>query len=69
MLRREFKVVVLNGQAKYVSVQTGYRTATAVEITSGLNIGDSIVVAGMLFVREGSELKIGKTLSIQDITH
>jgi membrane fusion protein (multidrug efflux system) len=61
-------VVVKNGQAKYVSVQTGYRTATAVEITSGLNIGDSIVVAGMLFVREGSELKIGKTLSIQDIT-
>jgi membrane fusion protein (multidrug efflux system) len=61
-------VVVKNGQAKYVPVQTGYRTATAVEITSGLNIGDSIVVAGMLFVRDGSELKIGKTLSIKEIT-
>ncbi|MEY3208282.1 MAG: hypothetical protein RL064_313 [Bacteroidota bacterium] len=61
-------VVVRNGQAKFIPVQTGYRTATAVEITSGLTIGDSIVVAGMLFLREGSELKIGKTLSIQEIT-
>lgn len=61
-------VVVKNGQAKFVPVQTGYRTATAVEITSGLNVGDSVVVAGMLFVREGSQIKVGKTLPIQDIT-
>lgn len=61
-------VVVKNGQAKFIDVETGYRTATAVEITSGLQIGDSIVVAGMLFVREGSTLKIGKTLPLLDIT-
>ena len=60
-------VVVKNGQAKFVNVETGYRTESAVEITSGLNAGDSIVVAGMLYVRDGSTLKIGKTISLVDI--
>jgi len=60
-------VVVKNGQAKFVNVETGYRTESAVEITKGLNIGDSIVVAGMLYVRDGSTLKIGKTISLVDI--
>ncbi len=61
-------VVVKNGVAKFVNVETGYRTQTAVEITKGLNIGDSVIVAGMLFVKDGSKLKIGKSLSNLDIT-
>ena len=61
-------VVVKNGKANFVNVETGYRTQTAVEITKGLQVGDSIVVAGMLFVKEGSKLKIGKSLSNIDIT-
>ena len=61
-------VIVKNGQAKFVNVETGYRTQTAVEITKGLQVGDSVIVAGMLFVKDGSKLKIGKTLSNLDIT-
>lgn len=61
-------VVVKNGQAKFVNVETGYRTQTAVEITKGLQVGDSVIVAGMLFVKDGSKLKIGKALSNIDIT-
>ena len=61
-------VVVRDGKAKFVNVETGYRTQTAVEVTKGLQVGDSVIVAGMLFVKEGSKLKIGKTLSNIDIT-
>jgi membrane fusion protein (multidrug efflux system) len=61
-------VIVKNGKAKFVNVETGYRTQTAVEITKGLQVGDSVIVAGMLFVKEGSKLKIGKALSNIDIT-
>ncbi len=61
-------VVVRNGQAKFVIVETGYRTQTAVEITKGLQVGDSVVVAGMLFVKDGSKLKIGKSVSNIEIT-
>ena len=60
-------VVVKNGKAKFVNVETGYRTASGVEITSGIQVGDSLIVAGMLFVRDGSDLKIGKTLPLVDI--
>jgi membrane fusion protein (multidrug efflux system) len=60
-------VVVKNGKAKFINVETGYRTAAGVEITSGVQIGDSLIVAGMLFVRDGSALKIGKTLPLVDI--
>ena len=48
-------------------METGYRTASAVEITAGVKLGDSLVVAGMLFVRDGSDLKIGKTLPLVEI--
>jgi membrane fusion protein (multidrug efflux system) len=61
-------VIVKNGIAKFVAVETGYRTQTAVEITKGLQVGDSVIVAGMLFVKDGSKLKIGKSLSNIDIT-
>ena len=60
-------ILVKNGKAKFVNVETGYRTASGVEITSGIQIGDSLIVAGMLFVRDGSDLKIGKTLPLVDI--
>lgn len=61
-------VVVKNGEAKFVNVETGYRTQTAVEITKGLNVGDTVIVAGMLFVRDGNKLKIGKTFPNLEIT-
>ena len=60
-------VVVREGKAKFINVETGYRTASAVEITAGVKVGDSLVVAGMLFVRDGSDLKIGKTLQLAEI--
>ncbi|MCE2675411.1 MAG: efflux transporter periplasmic adaptor subunit, partial [Sediminibacterium sp.] len=60
-------VVVREGKAKFINVETGYRTAAGVEITSGVKVGDTLIVAGMLFVRDGSELKIGKTLPLAEI--
>ena len=60
--------IVKKGIAQLVDVETGYRTSGAVEITKGLNVGDSVIVAGMLFVKQGSKIKVGKTVAIIDIT-
>lgn len=60
--------VVQGGVAKLIDVETGYRTASSVEITKGLKVGDSIIVSGMLFVRQGSAVKISKTVKLADIT-
>ena len=51
-------VVVKNGKATYVIVETGVRKEDVVEITSGLSIGDSVVVDGVLFARPDKPVKV-----------
>lgn len=46
-----------NGKAVSVPVETGIRTATKVQITKGIIIGDSILVSGLLQVRDGIPLR------------
>ena len=61
-------VVVKNGIADFVSVQTGNRLANTVEIISGLNPGDSIVVTGVLFARPKSKVKVRSIKKINEVT-
>lgn len=53
-------VLVKNGKAVFQNVETGIRSSDIVEITSGLQIGDTIVVSGVMFVRPKGEVKIKK---------
>lgn len=50
-------IVARNGKAKFVAVKTGIRKSSTVEITDGLQAGDTIIISGILFVKEGSKLK------------
>ena len=60
--------IVQGGIAKLIDIETGFRTNSSVEITKGLKVGDSIIVSGMLFVRQGSSVKVTKTVKLTDIT-
>ena len=51
-------IVVRDGKANFVNVQTGVREANNIEITKGVNPGDTVVVTGVLFARPKSPLKI-----------
>lgn len=51
-------IVVKNGRASFVNVETGVRQASSVEITSGVNSGDTVVVTGVLFARPNGILKV-----------
>ena len=51
-------VLVKNGRAAFVNVKTGVRDASTVEITDGINAGDSVVVTGVLFARPKSEVRV-----------
>ncbi len=51
-------VVVKDGNVSFVNVQTGNRLTDNIEILSGLNEGDSIVVTGVLFVRPKAKVKV-----------
>jgi membrane fusion protein (multidrug efflux system) len=51
-------IVVKNGKGKFVSVETGLRTASNIEVTKGLQAGDSVIVTGVLFVRPNADVKV-----------
>lgn len=59
-------VVVRNGKALFVNVETGMRNANMVELTSGINPGDSIIISGMLFVRPNALVKVKKVRNLQE---
>ena len=51
-------IVVKNGLANFVNVETGIRQSSSVEITKGINVGDSVIVTGVLFARPKSKVSI-----------
>jgi len=61
-------IVVKDGKANFVDVQTGIRQANTIEIIKGLQTGDSVVVTGVLFARPKSQLKIRSVKKIQEFS-
>jgi membrane fusion protein, multidrug efflux system len=58
---REKKVVVFRGgKALFATVTTGVRDSSNVQVLTGLNVGDTIVTTGLLFVRPESSLQLSK---------
>jgi len=59
-------VLIKNGKAVFTNVVTGVRTADLVELISGVNAGDTIVVSGVLFVRPNGKVKVKKIIKISE---
>ena len=60
-------IVVKEGKGVFTKVETGMRNAAGIEILSGLNIGDSVVVTGVLFVKPNSSVKIKSVKNIEEL--
>lgn len=61
-------ILVKNGKASFVDVQTGYRQADNVEITKGLSPGDTVVVTGVLFARPKSDVKVRSVKTLDQLS-
>jgi len=61
-------VLVKDGKAAFVNVQTGLRSANNVEITKGISPGDSIVVTGVLFVRPKTAVQVRSVKKLEDLS-
>jgi len=57
-------ILVKDGKAIFVNVQTGVREANNVEITKGVSVGDTVVVTGVLFARPKSALHVRSVKSL-----
>ena len=55
---KQFVFVVKDGAVKRTQVEVGRRRPGFVQITSGLEIGDQVVVEGTLRLRDGSKVRI-----------
>lgn len=54
------KVITYNGgNAKFVDVQTGVRDSAFVQVTEGIQPGDTIITTGLLSIRPGSQIQLG----------
>jgi membrane fusion protein (multidrug efflux system) len=60
-------VIIKKGKVVFKNVETGIRTANVVEISQGIEVGDSIVISGVLFVRPNSKIKIKGVKEIKKI--
>lgn len=46
------------GKAMPVDITTGVRDSTNIQVVSGLNLGDTVITTGILFLRPGIDVKI-----------
>jgi len=49
-------IVARNRKAHFVSIKTGIRKSSRIEVTEGLAPGDTIMSTGLLFLKEGAKL-------------
>jgi membrane fusion protein (multidrug efflux system) len=58
------KVYLYNdGKAKFVDVTTGIRDSANVQITSGLKVGDTILITGLLALKPEAKVILGKIVN------
>jgi len=61
-------ILVKGGKARVVNVTTGVREASNIEITNGVNAGDTVIVTGVLFARPDAPVTIRNVVKTDDET-
>lgn len=55
------KLILFNGgSANFVDINTGVRDSAFVQVTDGIRSGDTVVITGLLSVRPGTKIELGK---------
>lgn len=49
-------IVARKGEAHFVKIKTGIRKSSKIEVTEGVEAGDTIITSGLLFLKEKSKL-------------
>ena len=58
------KVYLYNdGKAKFVDVTTGIRDSADIQITSGLKVGDTVLITGLLSLKPDGKVMLGKVVN------
>jgi membrane fusion protein (multidrug efflux system) len=60
--RRKVVYLYKNGKSAPAEITTGVRDSSNVQVLTGLNIGDTVITTGLLFLRPGADVKIKKVV-------
>jgi len=53
-------IIMKKGKAEFITVKTGIRKESTVEVLEGITAGDTLITTGILFIKPGSALKLLK---------
>jgi len=60
--------LIKNGKAKQVEVETGLRLAKKIQVTNGIQAGDTVLTSGLLQVRNGTEVSITEIVDMNAVS-
>ena len=63
MGRKKIVYVFKNGKAVSTEITTGVRDSDNIQVLTGLNVGDTLITTGLLFLKPGADVKISKKIS------
>ena len=59
--RKKQVYLLKNGKATPAEITTGVRESANIQVITGLNLGDTVITTGLLFLKPGIDVKITKT--------
>lgn len=62
-------ILVKNGKGVFTNIETGLRMPGGVEVLKGLKAGDSVIVTGVLYVRQNSAVKVRSVKKLNELTN
>ena len=63
--RKKLVYVYRSGKSIPADITTGIRDSSSVQVLTGLNIGDTVITTGLLFLRPGADVKLKKVSNPQ----
>jgi membrane fusion protein (multidrug efflux system) len=56
-------IIARSGRAQFIKVKTRIRQESMIEVTEGIQPGDTVVTTGILFIKPGAGLKFAKVIN------
>ena len=61
--RKKLVYLYKDGKSMQADITTGVRDSANIQVLSGLNVGDTVITSGLLFLKPGGDVKLAKSIT------
>ena len=61
--RKKLVYLYKGGKSMQADITTGVRDSANIQVLSGLNVGDTVITSGLLFLKPGGDVKLAKSIT------